>query len=259
MTSARRRVNSTGRKRIGQKCVDIRMLVSEPGAALKASISVSLDGLGFPHDALVAVEAYYRSSGMRFELGSVRNLRAQEILELSEIDRAGAALFRLKVIDNNVEPGKVLGSAERIAPRCETEGKNRRFLFPVQYQDLDADVWRVSIEDEDRPRLIINSRLRDFRHKLQQEPLIFGIILPAALRFVLQGLVSNSESGEDEYEQGWKEDWLEYCREALHVQDDPRNMTTEIDKKDWIDKAVMRFCENFEFVQKMNNSAENVR
>jgi len=258
MTSARRRVNSTGRRRVDRKCVDIRILQSEPGTALRASITLNLDGQGFPHDALVAVEAYHRSSGMRFEFGTIGNLQSQKDIELSDIDKGGAVLFRLKIVDNNVDSGKLLGSAERITPRSEAEGSNRRFLFPTQYQDLGSDVWKVVIEDEDRPRLLINSKLQDFRHSLQKNPIVYGIILPAAFRFVLQELASDSGDGEEDIGRGWKDEWLEYCREALHIQDSPRDTMSENDKKDWIDKAATRFCEKFDIVKKINAATENV-
>lgn len=256
MTSVKKRINSTGRKRIGRDCVDIRMMDSGPDQPLQAEVSLDLHGHGFPENAAVALEAYHRSSGMRFDCGTVGALQVPPVLVLDKVDRSGPVMFRLKVVDSEAEPGKLLGSAERLKPKSDDDPEGRRSIFPVLYRDLRHDTWKVVIESGDRPVLMINNRLAGFQHRLLESPMMQGLLLPAALRFVLVELVSLSDTGEDDDEPGWKEEWLSYCQTDLGAVDDPRELSDEQERNNWIDEVVMRFCENSDFVGQIRKSAE---
>lgn len=256
MAGAKRRINSTGRKRINRDRIEIRMLDNLPGEPLRATASINLNGTELPDHATVVLDAYHRSSGMRFECGTVGELQIPEIFKLDEVDRDGSPLFRLKVVDTGENEGRILASAERIQPKSEEDEDGRRSLFPIAYRDLQADTWKVEIEQGDRPRLIINTRLPGFSYKLAESPLLQGLILPAALRFVLQELVVAAETGEDEDEASWKDEWLAYCGEQLGASDDPRELTDENEKADWIDGAVRRFGENCDFITRIAKMGE---
>lgn len=256
MSTAKRRINSTGRKRIGRECIEISMLETGTDEPLKAKIDLKLHNQGFPSGARVAVEAYHRSSGMRFDCGTVDAPEIPDVLVLSEVDKSGSVLFRLKVVDNDAEPGKLIASAERLKPRSEDDSENRRSIFPILYRDLRHDVWKVEIEQGDRPVLIVNKRIPGFAHKLLESPMMQGLLLPAALRIVLKELVRVSETGESEDEPGWKEEWLEYCRAELGAEDDPREFPDDSAREDWIDEVVMRFCENLSLIEKIRNASE---
>ena len=259
MISAKRRINSTGRKRIERKCIEINMMMSLPGEPLSASVKLDLQGQGFPDNASVAIEAYRRSSGMRFDCGTVDALSVPDPLVLREVDRSGSVLFRLKVVDNELEPGKILGSAERLQPKDGEDSENRRSIFPVLYSDLEEDVWKVEIEYGDGPTLILNKRIPDFSYELRKSPMIQGILLPAALRFVLEELVRSSETGESEDESDWKEKWLRYCDVELGVKNDPRDLSGDEAKKDWIDYAAKKFCAKYQFAGRIKDSSENLQ
>ena len=258
MSTAKRRINSTGRRRIGRECAKISMLESGLDEPLKAKIELNLENLGFPADARVAVEAYHRSSGMRFDCGTVSDLNVPSLLVLDEVDKSGSVLFRLKVIDDNAEPGKLLGSAERLRPLNETDGENRRSIFPILYRDLRYDVWKVEVEQGDRPVLIVNKRIPGFSHSLQKSPMMQGLLLPAALRIVLGELVRVSETGDDEDGPGWKEEWLEFCRRQLGAEFDARKMMDESYRANWIDDVVMRFCENLSLIERIRGASEEI-
>ena len=252
MNTAKRRINSTGRKRIGRECVDIRMLENSPGEPLRAKISVNLSSENFPSHAQVCLEAYHRSSGMRFELGTIGNLKVPPILVLDEIDRSGAVLFRLKVVDSADDIGKILGSALGIQPSNENEIDGKRSFFPVNLRDLGEEVWRVEINEGDRPRLLLSNRVQSISYKLQTDTLFQGLVLPAALRIVVENLVREPEA-DDEDEVGWKQEWLQFCRDTLGTPDDPVSLEEER-KKDWVDDVVRRFCNSYQFVQGIKKS-----
>jgi hypothetical protein len=251
MSTAKRRINSTGRQRIRRESIDIRMLASLPGEPLQAKASLSLDGLGFPGHATVAIEAYHRSSGMRFECGTIANLSVPPVMVLDQVDRSGSVLFRVKVVDNDNEQGKILGSAERVQPRSEEDNEGRKSLFPILYRDLGAEVWKVQCNYGDRPKLLINTRMPGFSHKLQQNPLLQALLLPAALRVVLERLADPGDPGdEDEGEDGWRSDWLQYCETTLGMKGDPALMEPE-ERQEWIEESVRKFCENGDFIKRV--------
>lgn len=256
MSSVKRRINSTGRKRIGRECVEISMLDTGPDEPLRAKIQLDLKKIDFPSGAQISIEAYHRSSSMRFDCGTVLQPKVPDFLVLSEIDRGATVLFRLKVVDNQIEPGKLLGAAERLRPKDEAEIDGRRSLFPIVYKDLQSDVWRVSIEPGSRPVLVVNKRIPGFSHKLVGSPLMQGLLLPAALRFVLSELVTQSDTGEDSDEVGWKDEWLEYCQNELEADGDPREFVEEEDKANWIDAVVTRFAANADFISRIKLAEE---
>lgn len=256
MSGAKRRINSTGRKRINRDRIEIRMLESPPGEPLKAAVTLNLSTEELPANARVVLDAYHRSSGMRFDCGTIGDLQLPPILLLDEVDRSGSPLFRLKVLGEGEDEGRILASAERIQPKSEEERDGRRSLFPISYRDLKADTWKVEIEPGDRPRLIINKRLPGFAYQLAENPLLQGLILPAALRFVLLELSKRSETGEDEDDGDWKAEWLAYCSERLGAPDDPSELTDDGEKANWIDEAVARFGENCDFVGRIAKMSE---
>lgn len=251
MRSSIRRINSTGRRRISRKHIKIEMLPSAPGEPLKVKAALALESYGFPASSLVVIEAYHRSSGMRFDCGTIDMLSVPDPLVLTDVDRSGSALFRLKVIDDQEERGKLLGSAERIEAEREAKGEDVRRIFPVYYRDLGHDVWKVEIEPSIRPILIINKRIPGFLPRVLENPLTMGIFLSGAFRFVLQEFIRETGPEEDGEGLGWKEDWLEYCKAELGAVDDPREYGDEEGKKNWIDDMVNRFCESKAFIDKM--------
>ncbi len=110
MVSVQRRVNSTERIRITRDRVTI---VLDPAADVIsfpcASAIINLEGLDFPPDADIALEAYYRSSSMRFAFGTVRSPNIPARMELTDVDLGGAIQFRLLVIDRVSRPDSRLG------------------------------------------------------------------------------------------------------------------------------------------------------
>ncbi len=252
MSSAKRRINSTGRRRISHEKIDIRMLEGAPGEPLKAKASLALEDLGFPGNAAVSIEAYHRSSGMRFECGTVESLSVPPVLVLDQVDRSGSVLFRVKVVDHDNEQGKILGSAERIQPKSNEDTDGRRRLFPILFRDLVDEVWKVEVNPGDRPVLVINTRMPGFSHKLQQNPLLQGLLLPAAFRIVLEKLMSDPDGGEDDDAPGWKEEWLQFCETALGMSPDILQLE-EDDKADWVEECVRKFCNQQGFIKSIKH------
>lgn len=250
MSGAKRRINSTGRKKISQEKIGLHLLAPVPGEPLKAKLAIDLDSFGLPETAAISVEAYHRSSAMRFDCGTVGAKSIPEVLTLNEIDQAGTVLFRIKVVDSEAQKGKILASADRIRPAIEGEHMGRRSIFPVEYRDLGQEIWRVEIHEESGPVLLLNSRIPALMHRVHENPLVAGALLPAALRVVLSYIAYDS-SEDDEEGTGWKSEWLRFCSEDLGVDDDPDDLEDDDDARDkWVDDIVYRYCESRKFVER---------
>lgn len=245
MSTAKRRLNYTGRKRIMRERINIRMLENELGEPLKAKADLDLEGMGFPADAKIIMEAYHRSSGMRFDCGTVGELRIPPVLVLDEVDHSGSVLFRVKVIDEDSDTGKILGSAERVQPKSEEIQDDRKSLFPVLFRDIGPQIWHVDFADPGAgPILILNRRIPGISQLLHENALLQGFLLPAAFRFVLERLVRQEDAGEDdEVGSGWKAEWLEFCSETLGLPGDP-TLKQKDEREQWVDYAVEAFCED---------------
>ena len=247
MSTAKRRINFTGRKRIRREEISIRLLESRRGEPLRAKATLSLEDHGFPASAAIAIEAYHRSTGMRFDCGTVGKPAIPEALVLDEVDQGGNLLFRVKIIATEGDSGRILGSAERISPTSDDDDENKRALFPVLYRSLGEEVWKVDVAYEERPALVLNREIPGIRHRLKTDALLQGLLFPAAFRVVLENLARDDDEGDDE-EEGWRAEWLQFCRERLGIDDEPPPKTSQ-EQDDWIDYAVQRFCQEYGFMK----------
>jgi hypothetical protein len=251
MATAKRRINSTGRKRIARESVDIRLAPLKPAEPQEVTASFKVDGLGFPASASIVLEAYQRSSSMRFDRGTIGNPAVATPIVLDELDRATPVLFRLKVIEGGTGTGKILGAADRIRPTGNENEEGKRSIFPINETDLGVEVWRVSIDDAG-PSLLLNYRIPSFKRRILENPMLRGAILPAALRIVLERLVVDHafDEGDDE---DWRALWLRYLRESFGIDDDLDEMQVD-ERQDWINTVVRKFCEVHDFVEAIRSA-----
>ena len=56
MSTAKRRINFTGRKRIRREEINIRLLETRPGEPLRAKAYLSLENHDFPDSAALAID-----------------------------------------------------------------------------------------------------------------------------------------------------------------------------------------------------------
>lgn len=253
---AKRRINSTGRKRINRENIEIRMIESAAGHPLRAEASLDLSQYRFPPAALLSIEAYHRSSGMRFDCGTVGNQNIPPVLVLDQVEQTGSVLFRVKVTDAEGEVGRLLGSAERIQPLSEDEDKHRRALFPVLYRSLGDQVWKVEINPDDRPKLILNRDVPDIRHRLKADPFMKGMLFPPAFRIVAEALAREPDDDDEEDAESptWQAEWLKFCQERLGIAE-PLPSSVE-DRHRWVEDAVDRFATEYGFVKDIRKQEE---
>lgn len=249
MVSVQRRLNSTGRKRITKDRVSIELTPPLDAYSFpSATARVVLDDLGLEPAARVVLEAYFRSSSMRFQCGIVGEIFVPARMVLTEIDRGGAIQFRLLVIapDNS---GRIVASAEGIKPVQRTDTPDREPLLPVRETDLGEELWRVDVDDRNGPWLVINNRIPGLASRLRSEPLIQGLILPHALREVLRNLPSE---GEEEGDHDWGDNWRRFL-EQIDVPVEADDPSDDEVRSAWVEDAVERFSVLRRFAEVLRN------
>lgn len=261
MSSAKRRINSTGRRKISQDKIDLRILPAVVGEPMRAKVGIDLESLDLPSSASISVEAYHRSTAMRFDCGTVGAKKIPDLLSLDELNQAGGVLFRIKIVDRENQQGKILASADRVRPLIEGDDIGRKSIFPVEYRDLGQEIWRVDIDDDAGPLLLLNSKLPALMHRIHENPIVAGALMPAAFRVVLLHLAFHP-SEDDEAGEGWKADWKRFCREGLGGEEEPEDPEDDDARELWIDDIVRRYCDAKAFVEsakQMSPEQLNVR
>lgn len=245
MVSVQRRLNSTGRKRITRDRVTIELTPPlDTFSFPSATALVNLEDLGLEPKARVVLEAYFRSSSMRFRCGTVETITVPTPMILTDIDRGGAIQFRLLVIAAD-DSGRILASAEGLKPLLRSDSPDRQPLLPLRETDLAEELWRVDIDVRNGPWLVINSRVPGLSARLRADPLVQGLILPHALREVLRHLPTE---GEDEGDQDWGDDWRKFLGQ-LDLDVEPDDPSAEESVEEWIEDAVRRFTQLRRFAE----------
>lgn len=251
----KRRINFSGRKKISAEDIRIRLSESTSGEAPTFAADLKLPA-GLPGNARVYVEPYQRSSSMRFDFGTVELLAAPADLRLTDVDRSSGVLFRVKVVDESADIGKIIAAASRIRPLGKDGDPGVKALLPLVSTDLGEDVWKVVL-DGAAPVLQINNRIPGFRDRLMTDRLLQGAVFPHALTTVLQKLL-----GTDEYddEEQWVQDWKTFAAQ-LNGEELADNLSDEeegVRLASTIENIVNRFCESNAFASNARKETEQV-
>jgi hypothetical protein len=247
MTSVQRRLNSTGRLRITRNRVDIA-LEQHPDLNVtpSARAALRLDGLDVPGNARVAIEAYYRTSSMRFECGTLNSLSVPERLLLSDIDKGGAVRFRVLIIAADGS-GRILAAADGLRPSTPGDGADRQPLLPMREADIGNELWKIEVDYRTGPVLLVNNRVSGLAAQIRTVPLLQGIILPHAFRAVLQNLNPSGESDDDDF---WGDNWRRFLAElGLAIEADDPNDQDSVEE--WVESAVRTFCDLKKFAERV--------
>jgi len=256
-------LNYTGRRKILRSA--IRIALSEDGGGHRVfDANVDLDGLDLPDSARLYVEAYYKSSYMRFDLGTVagrRNLTDDE-RRLTEVDAGDIVYFRVKVVDETSSFGRILADADKIAP--ETAKVRQIPLLPVQPYDLDELAWRVDF-DTGQPVLWVNNRISPrIMDMVKVDPVWHSLVFPAAIREVLSRIFFVEDrddpwSDDDSYALWlrWGSDLIGSSPPLSDSDEDEGALDTE--KRDWIDQVVVAFSTQIHASDKYRRSLSEVQ
>jgi hypothetical protein len=147
MQTMLRKLNFTERGKIARTNVRVTLRRDDDGT-LVFDPHVSFEGVDAAASCRVFVEAWYRTSFMRFDCGSVEAFAPPRDRRLTEIDGTSLVHFRVKIVDNRANDHRVVAVADDIVVSAEKEQTAGRLpLLPVNFSDaLGQQAWRVTFE-----------------------------------------------------------------------------------------------------------------
>jgi hypothetical protein len=246
-----RRINFTGRKKLPRSHASI-MLYTNPDGPSEFTAALDLSGADLPAEARVYVEAYYRAAFQRFAFGTVASAGqyAGQRWTLDQL-QSQIAFFRVKIVDERADIGRIIGIIERIKPRSSDErnlGENS--LLWVHFVDLGDQIWRLNLsEDEGMPVLEVNRELQtdsSVAEFVRSHPLFFGLVYPAAVREILAYVLHRDDYPVGD-EDDWRAQWLRLgaAWSGTPVTERDFREWDDADKIDWINGVVEAFCQRF--------------
>lgn len=235
-----KRINSTGRKRILREDARIT-LIADSGKPCCFKVLLNLDNYGLPEEARVFIEAYRKSSLMRFPYGTVGKLGSEDALELTEFLNPEGVLFRIKVVAVDEQKGMLLAEGEIPVAGDHEQPENRVALLPPRGEDLGNELWRIDFSNS--PVLLVNNKLPDWKASVRTD-VFRATVFPAAIRQVLQHILWSEDRPQLDDESEWPYNWLRFA-ERLSGQAHPPVKDHDQDWFDWVDDVCESFAKRF--------------
>jgi len=246
-----RKLNFTERARIRRSDIQIA-LRRDPDGVLAFDPLLSLTSVDAPPQARVYIEAYYRSSYMRFDCGTVAAPAPPADRRLTDIESGHVVRFRIKVVDTSGGRHRIVAAADDITAAAEKpESGGRLSLLPVNFCDLADQVWRITF-DANGAVLDLNNRVDGIAEMAKLDPRFFALVYPAAVREILTQilLIEGYETTDDPTE--WWSLWLRWAADltGAAAPDD------EDEQQAWIDDVVNAFCAKHQAIRRLASQAE---
>jgi hypothetical protein len=244
-----KRFNYTGRKKILQADIHVQLKHNE-GQQPYFNIVIDIADYDLPTEASVVVEAHQGTRWMRFNMGQVGLIKNTEKQELTDFDDIEHLSFRVKIIE--IASGKLLALANGIKPfKDDNEAnENQTSILPVRSTDLASDgvCWKLEYNEMD-VSLLIEKELGG-KEQVVRSSLFKSLILPSAMREILNCLVKDEWDEELDDTSDWKTKWLIFVKQLGGSL--PEN-SREADNTEWVDGAVRRL------VSKLGNRDEFIQ
>ena len=247
-----RKLNFTERVRIPRGAVQMTLRRGDDGVLL-FDPKLSTEAFHAPAAARVFIEAYYRSSYMRFDCGTIGRFSPPTDRRLTDIDSDSLVRFRVKVVDSSGEAHQIVAVADDITAMVSAGGGAARVaLLPVNFCDLQDAIWRVSFDDSG-PVLDLNARVDGIEVRAKSDAAFFGLVYPAAVREILTRiLLIENYQGSEETEEEWWSLWLMWGA-TLVASSAPDH---EDDREVWIEDVVSAFCSRYQVAARFSPPEE---
>lgn len=240
----KRAFNYTGRRTIPAN--NLVITVDEDGPEGIPTFSATFDGLAeleLGETNRLVLEPYVGALSMRFECGTVGTPKLPDDRRLTDIDQGAAIRFRVLVIDETSDPCRIV-AAGVVSVGDQDDNEQRRSILPLtETASLGERLWRLDIEGDAFPELMINSRFPGMKSKLLRDPLVQGLVLPAVVTELLNELLRGSAQDDSPWVQAWSSYASSLAKRPLPE--------LEEDFDAFIDDCVVAFCDQHRFADRM--------
>ena len=238
-----RKFNYTGRIKIPEKFTRVKLF--QNGSSPYFNAYLELEDLGFPLHSRIFVEAYFASNFLRFDYGTVGQVKIPNQTSLNELPNIEQVRFRVKIVDDSGVHYKIIGISDNIYPEGILNDDNRKSILPVSFEDIGSQIWKVVFRSVG-PVLILNCETKypGVRNLIKSNQFFLGLIYPVAIRFILQKIVDDDLFDSDD----WSANWITFTKDVLGVYSTPTS-PDEIETDQWIDEVVSSYCTKFRLLE----------
>ncbi len=232
-----KRLNFTNRSKLTREQANVRVHPGKP-ATFEAMLNLS----HLPESAASArvfVEAFHRTTRMRFAFGTVAHLTPPSPvdLRLTEFPDWEDVSFRVKVTDDTDTPGRIIAWANNIDPAKPEDGQINDL---VRWKDdsLNGRLWDLQFEEKG-PIVLVEKSVGC--QAIGRDRQFVAAAYPEILRRILtQALLIEKTSGDDL--EHWFTPWNKgYLTLQLGLPPMPEDAEDIPSRRDWIEQAVEAF------------------
>lgn len=239
----KRRFNYTGREKLTKDAIKISINKTN-GKPKSITAKLNLNEIKYPGDTKIYFDAYHKTDRKRFDFGNISHIAIPEDLTIDELAYTDNLMFRLMLIDESSENGKIIAHADRI--RADEEA-DKRPILPVRFDDLGQQIWKLEFTGEEGgPILCINNKIPALENLVKTDSVFFMYVFPAAFREILTHLIFiDTVENPEEPSVTWHNDWLKFSKMILPHEPVPDLDPDKINEDDvvkWIDQVVEEFC-----------------
>jgi hypothetical protein len=244
----KRRFNYTGREKLTRDVIKISTNKIN-GKSKSISVNINLDKTKYPITTKIYLDANHKFERKRFDFGTVSQIKIPEDLSVSDLAYSENLMFRLMLVDESGEHGRIIAHADRIRADEDAEKKP---ILPVRFEDLGQQIWKLDFTgDEGGPVLCVNSNIPAVENLVKTDSVFFMYVFPAAIREILTYMIFIDEvENQEEPPVTWHSDWLKYSKIVLPNEPIPNlepGGREDDDVINWIDQVVEEFCNSRRF------------
>jgi len=235
-----KRLNFTNRVKLTREQANVSIHPGDP-----ASFDAVLELSHLPASAATArvfIEAYHRTTRMRFDYGTVASLTPPPPAHrlLKEFDDWKDVSFRIKVTNVTDAPGLILAWANSIQPKGPDDQPHNDL---VRWRDaeLDGRLWDIEF-DESGPVILVEKQVG--HSNVGQDAHFIAAAYPEILRRSLEKALihDRTAAGDDDH---WFYSWnTGYLQPTLKLGEIP-DANDQDALRDWIEEAVVSFGRKF--------------
>lgn len=241
-----RRINYTNRQKIKRDNIEINFIYRKD-RIVYFTADFEFSDLKLPPDAKVFVDVYHKSEMMRFDFGNVSNPETPDDVNISDFAYPENMKFRILVVDNNSDKGRILAYIDYISPKYEPE---RKSILPITFEELGKMIWQIDYgDDEGGPILKLNNSIPNIENIAKQDSLFIMYVYPYVIKEILYNLIFvTGISSLTDTDTNWIKNWLNFAQKLSGSTTLPEFLIRESEDFDpeecieWINNISEEFC-----------------